>query len=597
MSRHRTDPDADVRLLLEIAETLNAGEGFEAGLERVLERVARDLDATAAGLCVRSNESPRRGLRVAFARPGSRLETARVDSPGGVRRRVLDTGISLRGDDLREEPEYAPAIDRRFGIEPRSYLVVPLRVRDDVIGALYVVRVERRAFDTRDQQVLEAIASKLAVWVQNDVLLRELHDELAERKLLMRVSRQVGETIELERVLELVFDALRPEVPFDAAAIFLTSGDDGSLEMNAQRGYETPEAIRHVPQGRGIIGRVQRTLHGALIDDVREHTDYLEARPATRSEMAVPIVSAGRSIGVINLESDRVNAYDARSLRIAEAIAGQVSSAVANARLHASRLERLQVEHELGLAREIQLSLLPEQHHRSEGIEISAVNVPSSAVGGDYYDYLVEGQDHAVLVLADVSGHGLSAALLTASMRTGFRLLARQTRDPAEIARRLSEALYESSPANQFVAAVIAVLDLQTGTLRYCNAGHIPPLLVGPAGETRSVWGGGIPLGLLHDAAYETRQTELRPGELLAFYTDGISEAEDDHGEQLGVDAVHATFLEHRDQPLGTIVNATRLLVRGHRGRRGGHLDDITLLTARWTGPSRADDPDAADDR
>jgi sigma-B regulation protein RsbU (phosphoserine phosphatase) len=267
-----------------------------------------------------------------------------------------------------------------------------------------------------------------------------------------------------------------------------------------------------------------------------------------------------------------------------------VASAIVNARLHANQLERSQVEHELGLAREIQLTLLPSRPLSTPRIETAAVNVPSSAVGGDYYDYLIDGTGHAFIVIADVSGHGLSAALLTASMRTGFRLLARQTHDPAEIARRLSEVLFEGSPSNQFVAAVIAVLDLERGTLRYCNAGHIPPVVVSPAGDRRPLFGGGIPLGLFEKTAYLTHQIQLTPDELLAFYTDGIPEAEDERGEQLGVDRVEEHLVGERHRELASIVESTRRLVRGHRGRRGSHLDDVTLLTARWRGTARAAD-------
>lgn len=581
----------DLQLLLEIAETLNEGDDFEAGLERVLARVARALHADATALCAREGRGARGELRVSFERPGSSLETARLDSGSGIRERVLTSGNSVRIADVRDEPDYESAIDRHFGIEPRAMLAVPLRLRESVIGVLYAVRTTAREFAPHDENLLAAVADKLAVWVQNDALVRELRAELAERKLLLDVSRTVSQTIELDRVLELVFDTLRHEVPFDAAGIFLTRDDGRTLDLAAQRGYSSPDAIRVVPGGQGIIGRVQRLLHGALIDDVREHSDYFEARPTTRSEMAVPIVSAGRCIGVVNLESDRAHAYDERSLRIAEMIAAQVASAIANARLHASRLEHLQVEHELGLAREIQLSLLPAATFAAQGIQIDAVNVPSSAVGGDYYDYLLEENGHVFVVLADVSGHGLSAALLTASMRTGFRLLARQTHDPAEIARRLSEVLYEGSPDNQYVAAVVGTLDLRSGRLRYCNAGHIPPLAVAPSGATRSLTGGGVPLGLFPGARYETQSLRLEPGELLALYTDGIPEAECDRGEQLGVTAVDQALVKNRDQSLGQIRETLRRMVREHRGRRGGHVDDITLLLARWSGPDAADPP------
>jgi sigma-B regulation protein RsbU (phosphoserine phosphatase) len=575
----------EVRLLLEIAETLNAGDGFETGLGRVLDRVARELRADACGICFPEGDGNGSALRVVVERIGSELQTDLVQLESGLRCDVLRHSRRVRVADVLQHPDYEPAIDRPLGIVPRALLAVPLRVRGETTGVLYALRQSPHEFDQSDEDLLAAIGDKLAIWVQNDRLLRELRSELSERQLLLDVSRHVGQTIELDRVLSRVFEALRPVVPFDAAAIFLADPEGGNLEVSAQHGYDNPAAIDSVPEGQGIIGRVRRELRGVLIDDVAKHDDYLEARPGTRSEMAVPIVSGGRAIGVINLESDKPHAYDERSLRIAELIAAQVASAIVNARLHASRLEQSQVDHELGLAREIQLSLLPPGRASVAGLDVAAVNVPSSAVGGDYYDYVVDPAGHAFLVIADVSGHGLSAALLTASMRTGFRLLARQTTEPAEIARRLGEVLFEGTPGNQFVAAVIAVVDLESGLLRYCNAGHVPPVAVAPDGGQRRLFGGGPPLGLLEGSQYTTTEITLVPGELLVFYTDGIPEAENEHGDELGMEPLEEFLRVNRNRGLDGLVSAIRRLVRTHRARRGGHLDDVTLLTARWHGP------------
>lgn len=572
-------------LLLRIAETLNSGKGFQADLERVLALLAEELDASAVSLCVPEERGGGAELRVAFAERGVEMRTALLDVELSLREEVRRTGQPLRYEDATEEPRFQATVERRFGLEPRALVAVPLRRREsEVVGILFAVREEPRGFTRSDEVLLQTVADRLTAWVENDSLLRQLRQELEERELLLQVSREVGQTLDLDQVLDRVFEALQPVVPFDAAAIFLTD-DDEDLVLGAQRGYGDSDAISLVPGDAGIIGLTRRLRRGVLIAQVDGHPDYLEARPSTQSEMAVPISSAGRIVGVINLESDRPGFYNERHLRVAELIAAHVGSAIANARLHHSQLRQLQVDHELGLAREIQLSLLPDRPPNTPELELAAINVPSSEVGGDYYDYLQLEDQRLALILADVSGHGLSAALLTASMRIGFRILAREDAEPAAIARRLSAVLFESTPANQYVAAVIVVLDLQTGTARYTNAGHVPPLLV-QGGKVDRMMGGGVPLGVFANSAYESRDVQLTTGALLALYTDGISEAEDRHGDQFGIDGMEEVLTNHRSADPRQVLNQVRLAVRRHRGRRGGHQDDITLVVARWKGPS-----------
>lgn len=571
-------------LLLRIAEVLNSGQGFEADLERVLGMVSEAIDAAAVSLCVPEERSGGAELRVAFARRGSEMRTALLDVELGLREEVRRTGKPIRFDDATQEPRFRASVERRFGVEPRALLAVPLRSRDnEIVGLLFAVREEPEGFSRTEELLLQAVADRLTAWVENDALLRQLRQELEERELLLEVSREVGQTLDLAQVLERVFDAVQPVVPFDAAAIFLTDEDD-DLALGAQRGYADSDAISLVPGDAGIIGLARRLRRGVLIAQVDEHPDYLEARPSTQSEMAVPVASAGRVVGVMNLESDRPRFYSERHLRIAELIAAHVGSAIANARLHRSQLRQLQVDHELGLAREIQMGLLPNSPPATPNLDLAAINVPSSEVGGDYYDYLQLDDRRLAVILADVSGHGLSAALLTASMRIGFRILAREDPDPAAIAARLSAVLFESTPANQYVAAVIVVLDLESGSARYTNAGHVPPLIV-QGGSMDRLMGGGVPLGLFPASPYESRDARLSPGALLALYTDGITEAEDGEGDQFGIDGMERVLDSHRSSDPRQILNQVRLAVRRHRGRRGGHQDDITLLVARWKGP------------
>lgn len=574
----------DVQTLLQVAETLNSGRGFTHELGRVLEIVTDALDAGAATLCVPEQEGGRGELRVSFAARGHEMKTELLDVELGLRDEVLRGGASLAITDVRQEPRFRDGVERAFGLEPRAVLAVPLRRRHEVVGLLVAVREKPRAFDRDDQDLLEAIADKVAVAVENDSLMRQLRRDLQVHELLLDVSREVGRSLDLDRVLEQVFDSLNRVVPFDAAAIFLVAPEDQSLRVAAQRGYSDEGANLEVPAGKGIISLVLEELRGTRVADVRKHPRYLAARPGTRSEIAIPIVSGGEAIGVVNLESDRSDAYTESDLRIAELIAAHVASAIINAQRHRDRLERSQIEHEMALARDIQLRLFPGGPPASGTIEWDALNVPSSAVGGDYYDHMLTDDNRLWLLIADVSGHGLSAALLTASMQTGFRLLARDVSDPGELAGRLNEVLFESSPANQFVAAIITILDLESGELRFCNAGHLPAVVIGDRAISE-LRGGGLPLGMFGTSEYETVSMRVDPHDLIVFYTDGIPEATDLYENQFGIKAVLEIARQHREAEITEIIPAIRLAVRSHRGRTGGHLDDITLMVARWRGP------------
>ncbi len=570
------------RLMLHIQRALDSVEEFDVQLETVLELLADELGADAAALCVGLSANDGRQLEVAFARRGHTLRRTLL-AKLGLREKVLETGRSLRLDDARAQPGFRASLEEPFGPLPRSLLAVPLRLRQKSIGLLVAARGRLESFTDEDEELLAAVADKLTIAAENDRLLRQLRLDLEERELLLEISRRVGRTLDLETVLEHVFEAMHPVVPFHAGAIFLAQ-PDGSLALSAQCGYADETPLLEVPEGKGLIGLALRRGRAVRVDDVREEPDYFDVRESTRSEIAVPIRGGGQTVGVINLESDEPNAYSERDQRIAELIAAQVSSAIINAQLHRDRFEHTRLDHELELAREIQLGLFPKAPPDHHAIEIDAINLPSSAVGGDYYDYLLCEPDRLWLALADVSGHGLSAALLTGVTQTGFRLLAQAHRDPAELAELLNGVLHESTPPNQFVAAVLAILDLQTGELRYCNAGHLPANVYHD-GRWIELSGGGVPLGLFDGATYESHTVQLEPGALLLFYTDGIPEAEDDEGLEFGIRRLLDLVADQPDRAIDAFAPAMRAELRRHRGRHGSHADDVTLMTARWHGP------------
>ena len=192
--------------------------------------------------------------------------------------------------------------------------------------------------------------------------------------------------------------------------------------------------------------------------------------------------------------------------------------------------ERLSLKGELEVAREIQLALLPRGTYTTGDIEVSGFTKPANTVGGDFYDVLPQADGRIVLTLGDVAGKGSPAALLMALLLAALRTLVEERMEPAALVARLNIQICRHSPASRFITLVYALYEPATGRLTYVNAGQNPPLIRRRNGRFDRLHGTGIALGLFEHSEYAAAETTLEPGDLLVFYSDGITEAEDPVG-------------------------------------------------------------------
>jgi serine phosphatase RsbU (regulator of sigma subunit) len=241
--------------------------------------------------------------------------------------------------------------------------------------------------------------------------------------------------------------------------------------------------------------------------------------------------------------------------------------------------EKEAIEREVAIAREVQRELLPRALPHIRGLELAAVCVPAIGVGGDLYDFLPYADDRVALVIADVSGKGIPAALLMAGLQASVRSLALPSLGPDEINRRLNDALLRSTSLARYATLFFGHYDARSRVLAYSNAGHYPPLLIGSNGAAR-LSAGGIPIGLLADAQYLCGQRELKRGEMIALFTDGIIEAPNPDDEEFGEARLTAILQESRNRDLDELVGLVLEDVRAWSAGAAPH-DDITLVLAR----------------
>ncbi|HVG38874.1 MAG TPA: GAF domain-containing SpoIIE family protein phosphatase [Pyrinomonadaceae bacterium] len=410
-------------------------------------------------------------------------------------------------------------------------------------------------------------------------------------RLLLDITKKISSTLNLEEVLNLVMDTLGSLIPYDAAGIYLIKCDHDEktaagnhpcvLHTEVVRGYDIEELKGiSLKVGEGMIGRVAQTGTPLMSPDVRTDEHYINARVETRSEMVAPIVSNSEVIGVFDLESDKLNAYSDDDLQILLLLASQVAIIIEKVMLHEQLVEKKRLQGQLEVARQVQLELLPARHPQLTGFDISAYNFPSEEVSGDYYDFVRVYEDQLGVVVADVSGKGVPAALLMAFLRASLRAAIHIGYASNISMAKVNDLLWESVEQHQFVTAFYGVLDGTNRTLAYANAGHNPPLLMERDGRATFIERGGFPLGMFRDARYYEYYLPIEPGQILVLYTDGATEASNPADEEYGRERLAQVVRAERHRSARSLIDAIYADVLHFTEGRGAD-DDITLIVIK----------------
>ena len=405
----------------------------------------------------------------------------------------------------------------------------------------------------------------------------------AERlELLNEVHRALGQSLEQEELLELILDRVFDHLEPEQGAIFLERPSGLVRAATRSRGPDTEEMVF----SSSLLREVTEKRNAALVLDVERDERFQAAQSLLltdiRSIVAAPLLDPRGCLGMIALSSTtRGRRFGESDVELLVSLASVAALSLRNVALAEEAAERRRLEKELALGRRIQEALLPDRLPEVEGYDLFAVNRPSRGVSGDYYQVLErsEGREIATMI-ADVSGKGIAASLLTASLEALAAGPIEDGRIPHEVFDRLSRRLHKRTPAEKYATAFLAVLEPATGRLAYANAGHNPGLLIRADGSHEELGSTGPPLGLLKVASYRLGEVALGRGDLVVLYTDGITEAADPDDEEFGEERLLASCLEARAEPLPMLVE--RLKTTLDEFVRGvPYADDRTLVLLR----------------
>lgn len=414
---------------------------------------------------------------------------------------------------------------------------------------------------------------------------RDLVEMASRLKTVYAVSEAISNLLDPDELLEEVLARLFDVFPKAQRSFVMLRDEarDRLVPRVVKRRQE--DDAGELTISRTILHEVMARRHAVLSHDASEDQRFNSGRSVAnygiRAMMAAPLVWRQEAMGIVYLDSPGIAAFDQADLELLTGIARQAAAALGNARLHDQLMRRKQLERDLVLAERIQQSFLPRRIPRLAGYTFCARYEPAYEIGGDFYDFVPLPDDKLGIVVGDVAGKGVSAALYMARLTRDLRYFALSEPEPSRVLELLNQAVVESGQDDIFVTMVYAVLHGPSGRLQWSNAGHMPPLLRQQGGEIANLEeASGLPLGVMPEPAYAASQVQLQRGDCVLLYTDGLVEAMNPQRKMYGLDRLKATIAAGPNQADGLLEQAIRDCQR--HVADAPQFDDTTVVCIGW---------------
>ena len=399
---------------------------------------------------------------------------------------------------------------------------------------------------------------------------------------LVEASKILNSTLDLDHLLELILQVATKELRADRGTVWLVYAQERELRARISQGLES--RILRLPVGQGIAGQVAATGETIRVEDAYNDPRFAQKFDAssgyrTRSVLCTAIRNkTGEIIGVIQLLNKVEGTFVLEDEVFLQALTVHVALALENAKLHAGLIHQQRIQTELDLARQIQQNLLRPPPERWHNYRLAARAEACYEVGGDFYDFMPISDTAMWVVIADVSGKGISSALVMSTLQATLRALLVGVHSFERILERLNSMVREFTGGNHYVTMFLALLDRESRRIHYINAGHNPPLLIHADGSFEQLEEGGTVVGLLPNVRYSRAHAELAPGDVMVLYTDGLTEAANPSEDMFGTEgilaSVRATLPD--TQPTAVLQNLLLNVQQFAAGEPPG--DDQTLI-------------------
>jgi sigma-B regulation protein RsbU (phosphoserine phosphatase) len=561
--------------LLEVAgltaETLDLDKLMEGVADIVRQVIPHELFA----ILLYSDRM--KGLRIRYAR-GHREEVVEnmvVALGEGITGAAAQTRQPQLVRDVREDARYLNALDA-----VRSELAVPMVVRHKLVGVIDLQSVQPDAFSAQDRALLQLIASRVGSAIGNARLYRRVERQNKIQKTLAGLSQEFSSILKQEKLLDKIARSVRTLIPYDAFMVLRMDEKASVMRSIFSVRFDQKLQADAIPMGKGITGAAANSRKPVLARDTMNDARYISMHPGIRSEVAVPLVVNDRVIGVMDLESERVNSFNDWHVQVLSLIAPQIAISLENARLYEELAERERaIQQDLDAASKLQKIIMPPEAPPVRGLTAGVRMRAARQVSGDLFDFFEFDDEHMMLAFGDSSGKGAAAALFGALFSGLLRSSAPRRRSPGQLLRNLNEIVMERQVPARYVALLMMLWQSRERTFTIANAGATPPMVC-RAGRTFTPEASGVPVGLLENVEYEETEFAAEPGDVILLYSDGVQDQQNPQGEDYGTARLPLYLPEVAHLPADELAGRILNDVNEFRGSVPVH-DDQTVIVMK----------------
>ena len=558
--------------LLEVSETTASTLDLDQVLDHVAGVIHRVIGFDLFAILLYSDRSKSLKVRHSIGHRDELVRTLSIKLGEGLAGAAAESRQPVNVGDVHADERYLSALDA-----VRSELAVPMIARGRLVGVIDLESTRPDAYAKRDVALLSLIASRVASAVDNARLYKRVEQNHKTLKVLTQLTKEFSSILDLDTLLQKIAGGVRTLIQYDGFSVLLVDEAGQVLKHRFSLRFDQRKT-EDIPLSRGVTGAAVRARHAIRVADTSSDERYIETSTGIRSEIAVPLIVNDRVIGVMDIESERVNFFTEEHSRTLGLLAPQVAASIENARLYeevASRQARM--EQDLIAARRVQSLLLPQEPPEIHGLEIGMGMRPAREVTGDIYDIFEIEEKVALIAFGDSSGKGAAAALYGAMVSGLLRSLAYRRLTPAKMMKVLNDRLCERRVDGQYVTLLLVRWDAVEQKLTFASAGGGLPIILRD-GEATRLHLEGVPLGLLADREYDEVITETKAGDIIGLFSDGFEDQANLEGTPFGETELTRIFKKLRKQPPGAVFKKVLAEMDKFRSTVPIHDDQSALI-------------------
>lgn len=593
------ESDYQLNTVLEVSNLINSSRELNEMIQTVLYSARKVTRAESSSLFLVDEQTGELYFDI-ISGEESGLKGMRIPPGKGIVGLCAQEKKSVIVNDAQNDPRVYKAVDEVSQMTTRNLLAAPLLVTEGkVIGVIEVINtIDRPAFTEHDLDLFESFSDSIAIAIQRRQLLDDLQHtnvqlekNLREVTILHKVAGVLVEAHTIENLFERVLKIIRRDLGVGRASILVRNKKDGKLEVVAADSARpfSSEEIADTSLSEAVLERKKPVYIEDFAQDERFSSFYNPDRYASPSCILIPMRSNQDAdpFGLLCVTEPIQERFHEADYRLLVTITSQMVRGYENFRLNEQILDNKAIEKEVEITSKIQKNILPSRLPEHMHLKLDARSVMARTTGGDFFDYF-EHSPHGdvTMLVADVSGKSLPAALFMAISSSILRTIVRSEKDPTRILELSNELLYEESESGMFVTVFLARYEPATGKLRYASAGHNDMLVVHSDGTHTALSGKGAPLGVLPRLRYRGGSIDIDPGDLLVLYTDGVVEAINQENEEYGMEKFIDLVTEHRNDDPQHLIDRVYRSVLDFSGS-DLQYDDFTMLVTRFLGTIR----------